>query len=498
MNGSSSQERGWGLVPEIAMTHHASPGLLCPATHPVSQEKSMAFRRTTIIAAVAATSLVPLLGISPAQAAKAPKANDRCVPKDVGKKSGALTCTKESGKFRWKAAPATTIAAAAPTTAAGAAASGGGSSSKEPIKIGVAIGISGSSTANLAQDQNLAVKLAEKFFNDKGGVNGRPLKIVVQDTGADEAGAIAAFNTLINSDKVVGIVGPTLSQQAFSADPIAERAKVPVLAPSNTAAGIPQIGDYIGRVSAGVATYAGNAIKFAAGKQPIDKAAVFFAQDDAFSRSETVVFQNAVKANGIELLAPQSFQVADTDFTTQVQFVQNNKPGLVVISGLAQSGNLVKQLRDLGYGGIIVGGNGLNVVQTFSVCKKQCDGLIVAQAYSPEIPADGINAEFKKAFQTDQKRLPGQIAAQAFTGVQVFVNALSELDKAGKLGDDLGAVRVELNKQILAGKYSTPLGDISFTPEGEINQKSFYVAQITMLRGETSDVFSGKFNYVKF
>ena len=37
-----------------------------------------------------------------------------------------------------------------------------------------------------------------------------------------------------------------------------------------------------------------------------------------------------------------------------------------------------------------------------------------------------------------------------------------------------------------------------FTPEGEINQKSFYVAQITMLRGETSDVFSGKFNYVKF
>jgi branched-chain amino acid transport system substrate-binding protein len=453
----------------------------------------MTFRRVAV-GLVAAASVVSLSGVS--ATAAAPKAGDRCTPAQVGKKSGNLTCVKEGNRRKWVAAAAATVPPATTPGVATTAPAGGGS--KEPIKLGVAIGISGASTANLAQDQNLAVKLAEKFFNDKGGINGRPLKLVIQDTGSDEAGAIAAFNTLINSDKVVGIVGPTLSQQAFSADPIAERAKVPVLAPSNTAAGIPQIGDYIGRVSAGVASYAGNAIKFATSKQPIDKAAVFFAQDDAFSRSETVVFQNAVRANGIELLAPQTFQVADTDFTTQVQFVQNNKPGLVVISGLAQSGNLVKQLRDLGYGGLIVGGNGLNVVQTFSVCKKQCDGLIVAQAYSPDLPADGINAAFKAAFLADQKRPPGQIAAQAFTGVQVFVDALTVMDKAGKLNASLEQIRIDLNKQVLIGKYDTPLGEISFTPEGEINQKSFYVAQITMLRGDQADVFSGKFNYVKF
>jgi len=61
-----------------------------------------------------------------------------------------------------------------------------------------------------------------------------PIKLVFQDTAGDEAGAINAFQTLINN-KVVGIVGPTLSQQAFGADPIAERAKVPVIGASNTA-----------------------------------------------------------------------------------------------------------------------------------------------------------------------------------------------------------------------------------------------------------------------
>ncbi len=262
------------------------------------------------------------------------------------------------------------------------------------------------------------MQLAEKWVNDNGGINGRRLQLVIQDTGSDEAGAIAAFNALIDSDRVVGIVGPTLSQQAFAADPVAERKKVPVIAPSNTAAGIPQIGDYIARVSAGVAVYAGNAVKYAAQTSPLSKAAVFFADDDAFSRNETVVFQAAVRAAGLELLPPQTFKVNDADFTTQVNFVRSNRPDLVVISGLAQSGNLVKQLRDTGFGGVIVGGNGLNVVQTFSVCKAQCDGLIVAQAYSPDIPAGGINKEFRKLFVDQQKRDPGQIAAQAFTGVQ--------------------------------------------------------------------------------
>lgn len=449
----------------------------------------MSHRRLAIASAV----VIVAGGLFSPAALGAVKAGDRCTPAQVGKKSGNLTCVKDGSRRKWVAAPA----AAAPTTAAAAStpapATGGA-----PIKLGVAIGISGASTANLAQDQKIGVQLAEKWVNANGGINGRKLQLVIQDTSSDEAGAIAAFNALIDNDKVVGIIGPTLSQQAFAADPIAERKKVPVLAPSNTAAGIPQIGDYIARVSAGVASYAGNAVKYAASIDSLSKAAVFFADDDAFSRNETVVFQNAVKAAGLELLAPQTFKVADTDFTTQVQFVRTNKPDLVVISGLAQAGNLVKQLRDTGFAGSIVGGNGLNVVQTFSVCKAQCEGLIVAQAYSPEIPADGVNAEFRTLFKEEQKREPGQIAAQAFTGVLVFTEALRSLGKAGKLDSALDALRVDLNKQILGGKYEAPLGDISFTAEGDIIQKNFYVAQISMKRGATGDVFSGQFKYVKF
>jgi branched-chain amino acid transport system substrate-binding protein len=167
---------------------------------------------------------------------------------------------------------------------------------------------------------------------------------------------------------------------------------------------------------------------------------------------------------------------------------------LVVISGLAaDGGNLVRQLRELGYQGLIVGGNGLNTSNIFSVCLALCDGIIIAQAYSPEAPGE-INAVFRDAYVKQNKKEPPQLSAQAFTGVQIFVEALKALDNKTKLNAlSLEELRTQLNQQILAGKYNTPLGEISFTPEGEVIQNQFYIAQIKMdAEGE-----NGKFTFLK-
>ena len=362
----------------------------------------------------------------------------------------------------------------------------------------IPIGAAFSQTSNyalLAQESVVGAKIAEKYFNDKGGINGIPIKLVFQDTGGDEAGAINAFQTLINQDRVVGIVGPSASQQAFSADPIAERAKVPVIGASNTAKGIPQIGNYIARVSAPVSLVAPNAIKAALKLNPqIKKVAVFYAQNDAFTTSETAIFQNAIKKQELDIVTVQKFQTTDTDFQAQTANVLNLKSDLVVISGLAaDGGNLVRQLRELGYKGLIVGGNGLNTSNIFSVCLALCDGIIIAQAYSPEAPGE-INAVFRDAYVKQNKKEPPQFSAQAFTGVQVFVEALKALYNKTKLSTlSLEELRTQLNQQLLAGKYNTPLGEISFTPEGEVIQNQFYIAQIKM----DAEGKNGKFTFLK-
>lgn len=375
---------------------------------------------------------------------------------------------------------------------------GGGSNTDETVSGAFPLGIGVAQTSNVAllgQEQVTGAKLAEQYFNEAGGINGTPIKLVFQDTAGDEAGAINAFQTLINKDKVLGIVGPTLSQQAFSADPIADRSKVPVLGPSNTADGIPQIGPYVGRVSAPVAVVAPNALKAALKLNPaLKKVAVFFAQNDAFSKSETEIFQQAVKAQSLDLVTVQKFQTTDTDFQTQATAALNLKPDLLIISGLAaDGGNLVRQLRELGYQGLMIGGNGLNTSNVFPVCKASCDGVLIAQAYSPSYEGS-VNQAFVKAYKAQYQGEPPQFSAQAFTGVQLFVESLKRIAESEAIADlSVQELRTKLNEQLRSGSYETPLGEISLTKEGEIVQQNFYVARIKM----NADGKTGSFEFLE-
>ncbi|MFO5437487.1 MAG: ABC transporter substrate-binding protein, partial [Dolichospermum sp.] len=113
--------------------------------------------------------------------------------------------------------------------------------------------------------------------------------------------------------------------------------------------------------------------------------------------------------------------------------------------------------------------------------------------YSPD-HANNINQKFRQSYLDQYKKEPPQFSAQAFTALQVYVEALQALDNQSKINKlPLPQLRTALNKQILAGKYDTPLGEISFTPIGEVVQKDLYVAQIKM----DKDGNSGKFTFIK-
>jgi branched-chain amino acid transport system substrate-binding protein len=141
---------------------------------------------------------------------------------------------------------------------------------------------------------------------------------------------------------------------------------------------------------------------------------------------------------------------------------------------------------------MIVVGNGMNTPNIYPICQRYCDGILIAQAYSPELSTPA-NRAFLKAFQADQgspRATPPQLTAQAFTALQVVGEALKRLDHKTPLTTlTVAKARTALMTEILKGKYQTPLGEISFTPEGEVVQKQFFVAQVKM----NADGKSGRF-----
>jgi len=363
------------------------------------------------------------------------------------------------------------------------------------VPVGAVLALTGNANV-YGQDQKTGIELALKSLNGSGGVNGQPIALTLEDSGSDEPSANAAFNLQINRG-VLALIGPTLSQQAFSADPIAQRRGVPVVAPSNTAAGIPQIGSFISRVSAQSSVIAPLSIAQALKLNPgIRRAAVFYAQDDAYSTAETVIFQKALTDKGLKPVTVQRTQLNDQDFQNQITAALNQQPDLVVLSLQAvDGGNMIRQLRELGYKGPIVVGNGMNTPNIYPICQRYCDGILIAQAYSPELRTP-TNQRFLAAFAASQARnptatgIPPQLTAQAYTAMQVIGEALQRLDRQQPLKTlPLAQARKALNDEILSGTYQTPLGEIRFTPEGEVIQKNFYVARVHM----NPDGKSGRF-----
>ena len=118
----------------------------------------------------------------------------------------------------------------------------------QEAKIGFALSMTGGAAA-YGTMQKEGAQLAVDEINAAAGANGTKIVPVFEDDASQPQQGITVFNKLINGDKVALIIGPTLSNTAQVTDRIAQQAGVPVLAISNTAKGITDIGDYIFRDS---------------------------------------------------------------------------------------------------------------------------------------------------------------------------------------------------------------------------------------------------------
>jgi branched-chain amino acid transport system substrate-binding protein len=107
--------------------------------------------------------------------------------------------------------------------AAGAATS---SAQVKSYKIGAIFSITGPASWLGEPERNTAVMLTETI-NQKGGINGVPIELVVEDTVGDETKAVNAVKKLINSDKVIAIIGPSRSGTSMAVIPSSRRPRFP-------------------------------------------------------------------------------------------------------------------------------------------------------------------------------------------------------------------------------------------------------------------------------
>jgi branched-chain amino acid transport system substrate-binding protein len=323
-------------------------------------------------------------------------------------------------------------------------------SASAQLKIGVAEALTGNA-AQYGVPIRKGIELAAGEINASGGINGSKIELVIEDEQGKKEEVINVFKKLIFQDKVLMLFGPTLSNSAQASDPVAQAAKVVVFGTSNTADGITSIGNFVFRNSVTEADILPVTLKVAAQRTGLKKVAVFYGNDDIFTKSGYDNFKKALEALKIPVTTTETFAKGDVDFKPQLTKVKSSNPDAIVLSALvAEGAPAMVQARQLGIALPFIGGNGMNSPKIFDLAKDNSDNLWVGSPWSSENPA-AENKRFIASYQKAHGALPDQFAAQAYDALYIVAQALKKIKLTGKLEADRAALRNALPATQWAG-----------------------------------------------
>ncbi|NBS08353.1 MAG: amino acid ABC transporter substrate-binding protein [Betaproteobacteria bacterium] len=275
--------------------------------------------------------------------------------------------------------------------------------SGEPIKFGLAMPMTGSQ-ALFGTDQVKAAQWAVADINAKGGVNGRPLEMILIDTQADPQLGINAAKRLTSVDKVP-IFLTSWSAVVKAVAPIANREKVLELSVGANSPEIATLGDYVYTTfplaDVDVSALA-NYTYASLGKKT---AAVLYINNDSGVEGAGIYKSVFEKAGG-KVVAYEAYDAKATEFTGAILKVKAANPDIIHIQGLITDlPQVIAQMRQLGITQRVStysAGYNPKVIEQLGAA---AEGLIVT-SLAPGVNDNPNVAPFVNRWLTTEKRVP--------------------------------------------------------------------------------------------
>ena len=352
------------------------------------------------------------------------------------------------------------------------------------IKLGAILSITGAGGVYGPQSRD-GMNLAVKQINAAGGVLGATITLTINDDASLKATAAQLTQTLIQSEQDLALLGPTLSNSAVGAHPLAESLKTPILAVSTT--GIHIVPDcnwsaatqdstpckYVFRDSLGEQTAIPNNIQSYANDAHPATGVLLVASDDKFSSDGGQIVQDTVGKYGINLLKVIKFSKAQPDLSGEVTQAVQLKPDVIFITSLGGiPAKIMTEARKQNWTGQLLGGNGFNTATVSAQAGTAGMGARSASAWylGNTFPS---NAEFVSAYRTEYSKDPDQFAAQGYAAINILADAAK---RANLTFTDLAGDRDKLRATMETVNIQTPLGPFQFTPQHDVKQTVWVTA----------------------
>lgn len=294
---------------------------------------------------------------------------------------------------------------------------------QEPIKIGQFASLTGKE-ASLGQSSNKGTLMAIDDLNAAGGVLGRPLLLVTEDTQSKPGETATVVKKLISRDKVVALLGEVASSRSLEAAPIAQAAKVPMISPASTNPKVTETGAYIFRTCF-IDPFQGPVMaRFAREHLKAKRVALVVSNSSAYSIGLAKFFRESFVANGGTIVLEQKYSEGDKDFKAQLTAIKAAGVDAVFNPGYYNEGALiVRQARDLGLTLPIFGADSWEAEALIQLGGKAMEGAYLCSHYSPEDPSPRVQ-NFVAAYKQRFGSTPDSNASLGYDSVLVLVDAI--------------------------------------------------------------------------
>lgn len=315
------------------------------------------------------------------------------------------------------------LAAAALLGLAGCNKNAGGKADEDVIKVGEFVSLTGN-TATFGQSTNNGVQIALDEINAAGGVLGKKVKVIVEDTQSKPEHSKTAVLKLIKQDHVVALLGEIASSRTLAAAPEAQRAGVPLITPGSTNPEVTEKGDYIFRICF-IDPFQGQVMaKFAANDLDAKKAAILTDVKNDYSVFLAKAFTEEYEKHGGKVVAQESYAEGDSDFKPQLSAIKATNPDVLVVPGYyTEVGMIAIQARDLGMSQPMLGGDGWDSAQTIKIGGKAIEGSYFTNHYAADDP-NPVVQEFIKKYEARFGEVPDAMAALGYDSMKFLADAI--------------------------------------------------------------------------
>lgn len=319
----------------------------------------------------------------------------------------------------------------------------------EPIYLGVSGPLTGPNAQYGAQWKQ-GFDLALDEINGNGGIKGRPLAYVFEDTQSDPRQSVAVAQKYVADPKIVAELGDFSSPASMAASPIYQRAKLVQFGFTNSHPDFTKGGDYMWSNSVSQADEQPLSAAYAVKRLGLKRIAVLHLNTD-WGRTSKDIFVKAAKEMGAEIVATEGYLPDEKDFRSTLVRVRDAKPdGLMLISYYSDGALIARQIKQAGLKLPTVAASSVYSPKFIELGGDAVQGVYTASRYFPGDARPLVRA-FVAKFKAKYDKEPDAFNAYSYDTMILMAYVMREFGIDRKAIHD-GLAKVKDVPSVIFGK----------------------------------------------